>query len=231
MPDAHPRLSGLARRLFDRALKPPYVAIRAAVIHQLFERSSGIEARPVALAELGLAHEHRVDHVPSFWRTLRRILPEREVTGEDVFLDLGSGMGRAVFLAARDYAFRRVIGVEIAAPLHEIARRNLARNRHRLRCRDVELVNADVLAYRIPDDVTVVYLYNPFRGPVFAHVVDELCRSLDRRPRPLRVIYLNPVEEASLLASGRGRLLRAVRGWRPTRDWARANAIRMYALT
>jgi len=158
-----------------------------------------MEMRLVPLKELGLADEHRVNHIPSFWKTLPRILPPAEVSPDDVLLDLGSGMGRMVVFAAAEYPFRRVIGVEIASELHEIAQRNVARNRERLRS-DVELVNKDVLDYSIPDDVTVAYLYKPFSGPVFQHVIDELERSIERRPREIRIVYLAPREERRLLS-------------------------------
>jgi tRNA G46 methylase TrmB len=70
--------------------------------------------------------------------SLRRILPHREVNDHDVFVDVGSGMGRVVLQAAR-YSFRKVIGVEISETLHGIAWENIDRNRQRLRCGDIEL--------------------------------------------------------------------------------------------
>lgn len=126
--------------------------------------------------------------------SLRRILPPREVTDHDVFVDFGSGMGRVVLQAAR-YPFRKVIGVEVSETLHSIARENIDRNRQRLRCPDTELVHADALDYELPDDVTVAFLYNPFRGEIFATVIERLLQSVERNPRPLRIIYVNPIEE------------------------------------
>ena len=113
-----------------------------------------MEMRLVRLEEFGLADEHRVDHVPSFWKTLPRILPRNEVGPDDVLIDFGSGMGRVVVLAAKRYPFRRIIGVEISQQMHEIARRNVERNRRHMRCTEIELVNADVIDYTVPDDVT-----------------------------------------------------------------------------
>jgi tRNA G37 N-methylase Trm5 len=188
-----------------------------------------MEMRSVRLKEFGLADENRVDHIPSFWETLPRILPRKEVSADDVLIDLGSGMGRVVVLAARRYNFRRVIGVEISPQLHEIAKRNVERNRTRLRCTEIELVNADVLDYTIPEDVTVAYLYNPFTGPVFQHVVAELNRSVERNPRELRIVYLNPCEEERLLAFERISLVRTARA-APGRDDALWSSVRLYTL-
>ena len=57
--------------------------------------------------------------------------------------------------------------------------------------------------FDIPDDVTVVYFSNPFHGKPFATVVRALIASVDRNPRPLRIIYHNARDEDALLATGR----------------------------
>ncbi len=179
------------------------------------------------LGDLGIDAPGRVRYEPSGWLDLRRVLRPHEVEPDDVFLDLGSGKGRIVLQAAR-YPFRRVIGVELSASLGRIAAANVAARRDELRCADVKLVTADATRYAIPDDVTVVYLYNPFRGAVFASVVDRLVESLDRAPRPLRIIYRTPLEEELLLRTGRFRLVRTARGLRPGRAWSQKMSIRVY---
>jgi SAM-dependent methyltransferase len=164
------------------------------------------------------------------WGALSRgVSTAAEVSGDDVFLDLGSGRGRMVLLASR-YRFRRVIGVEVAEPLTAVARRNVASCRLRPHCGEIELVNADVLDYRIPDDVTVVYMFNPFRGAIFDAVVAELIASVDRRPRPLRLIYRNGRNCERLTSTGRFRLVRESLGLRPGRAWREATAVRLFVL-
>jgi precorrin-6B methylase 2 len=198
--------------------------------HVLFERRSGIRTSDVVMLEdLGLAAKDRVHYVPSGWLALRRILRKREVSPNDVFIDFGSGMGRVVFQAAH-YPFKRVIGVELSKELNDIAKENIERTIDRLTCKNIELINADVLDYEIPDDVTVVYFGNPFTGDIFASTVQKLKASLERNPRVLRIIYLNPIEEAILLREG-ARVERQVRGMRPSREWSRSNSIRMYTLS
>ena len=59
------------------------------------------------------------------------------------------------------------------------------------------------LAVDIPPDVTIVFLYNPFTGPIFEALIDKLLASVDAHPRPVRIIYHNPVEERILLGTGR----------------------------
>ena len=66
-------------------------------------------------------------------------------------------------------------------------------------------MTADVLEYEIPDDLSVVYLYNPFTGLLFARFLERLLRSLERRPRPLRLVYNYPFEHDHVIESGRFR--------------------------
>lgn len=191
-------------------LRKPYSWLRNNVGALLFERRYGVQTSgKVMLDKFGLAGADRVYYSPANWRTLRRSLRRQETTDSDVFIDLGSGMGRMVLEAAR-YPFRRVIGVELAKQLNDIARSNLDNTRLRLRCEQIELVQSDVLDYEIPSDVTIVFMNNPFRGTVFATVIENLIASVDRHPRPVRLIYGNPVEEAFLLGTGRFKRVRTV---------------------
>jgi hypothetical protein len=131
---------------------------------------------------------------------------------------------------ASRFPFRRVVGVELSPDLHQIAQRNVQTYRPRRRCAAVELVNSDVLDYEIPDDVTVVHMFNPFRGTIFASVVEKLLASAERAPRPLRIIYANPEEERQLLASKRLHLVGDVLpGWRDGTVPA-ARSIRTYVV-
>lgn len=220
----------MLRRLFAAVIRPPYVFARNGIGNLLFERRLGVRTSgDVELDELGIAAEGRLRYRPIGWLSLRRILPPSAVTADDVFLDIGSGKGRAVLLAAT-YPFRRVIGVELSTRLVDIAQDNVNRTKARLRCKDIVLVNADAESYNIPDDVTVVFMYNPFRGAIFAAVVENLLASYDRRPRPLRIVYANPIEESALLATGRVRMIKQVRGFRPGREWSRSNSVKLYAV-
>lgn len=210
-------------------LRTAYTSGRRYMGYVVFELPLGLETSAKArLRELGFDETERVQYEPSPWLVLRRALPKSSVSPHDVFLDFGSGKG-AIVLQAAQYPFRKVIGVELTPQLHAIARENLARALPTLRCKDVELVNSDALNYRVPDDVTVVYFYNPFFGGVFAKVVDELKASLARRPRTLRIIYLYPAEEATLIAAG-ARVTKVSRRLRPGRAWMLSATVKVFEL-
>lgn len=183
----------------------------------LYERRYGV--RTSEQVNLDAHDEVNIGYTPMNWRQLKWALPVRSVGPDDVFIDIGSGKGRAVLVAAVDYPFGRVIGVELTRELHETAERNMAAAAGKLRAGKVELVRADVREYRIPDDVTVVFLNNPVRGSIFVSVLDSISASQKRRPRPMRLIYHNPAEEEALLATGEWRKVRTIMRRRQRANW------------
>lgn len=111
-----------------------------------------------------------------------------------VFLDLGSGKGAAL-LYATEYPFKRIIGVEFSPELHRIAQRNVAGVR-RVRTPGhppVECVCMDVVDYPFPEEPTILFLFNPFKGQVLDAVIANLERSLRDHPREVIVIYYHPL--------------------------------------
>ncbi|MDX6662735.1 MAG: hypothetical protein QOG09_837 [Solirubrobacterales bacterium] len=205
-----------ARRSKLAALKglfgPRFRRIQRQLAVRVFDRGGLDTVEPASIEDLGLG-EHMHPYKASGRFFLRRALRAYEIGPADVFVDLGSGKGRIVCLAAR-YPFARVIGVELSGELSRIAQHNLETRRQRLACQRVELVTADLTAYEIPDDATFLYMFNPVDGPLFSAMLANIIASLDRRPRALRLIYVAPAEAAQIEASGRFRLVRASRGIR-----------------
>ncbi|MBV8991648.1 MAG: class I SAM-dependent methyltransferase [Solirubrobacterales bacterium] len=193
------------------------------------DRRLGIStAGRITLDRLGIQHPERVSYEPSAWRTLRLVLPPDEVRTDDVFIDVGAGKGRVVIEAAKHYEFRRVMGVELSPELASVARANVSAASS-LRSHDIEITVGDATQSRIPDDVTVIFLYNPFRGLSFEHFLACVFASLNRRPRPIRLVYRTPLEHDRLLRTGRFRLVREHRPLRPSESLRESGAVRLYA--
>ncbi len=109
----------------------------------------------------------------------------------DVFYDIGSGMGRVLCVAARGRV-GKVVGIELDGSLCAIARRNADRMSGRkamidVRCEDAS--SADL------SDGTIYYLHNPFGPETMRDVLGSIHRSLEARPRPVRIVYHNSVHE------------------------------------
>ena len=66
----------------------------------------------------------------------------------------------------------------------------------------------DVTDYRVPDDLTIGYLFHPFRDETLDALLQKIVDSIDRQPRRVRLIYAHPVQDSQLLATGRFRLLK-----------------------
>lgn len=191
-----------------------YAAIRSfrhRADHLLNERGLADTGSPAGREELGLVDPELVGYEASARRWLRRGLRGRAIGPGDVLLDVGSGKGRVVLEAARRYPFGRVIGVEISEALNEIARANLALAGERLRCREVEVITADASEWEVPDEVNYVYLFNPFEGAAFEALLGNLLASLERRPRPLTLIYGYPKMKSAIERSSRFRLAEVIR--------------------
>jgi SAM-dependent methyltransferase len=143
---------------------------------------------------------------------------------EFVFVDLGSGKGRALLLAS-EYSFQKVIGVEFSKDLVDIARKNIqgyqSTTQH---WRNIDVVHADAAEFALPDESVVLFLYNPFDRHVMAKVVENARRSWESRPREMVVLYVTP-DLAEICAYLSDRPLRAKSSPRrpniPGGDWKR----------
>jgi SAM-dependent methyltransferase len=155
------------------------------------------------------------DHVPVRPTRARQALHDLPIADHSdyVFVDLGSGKGRALFLAAK-YPFRRIEGVEFAVDLHEEATRNIARYRHReRRCGRIESLNMDAVDYRFPAENLVLHFFNPFGPAVMEKVLAHLAASIAAHPRHVVLAMLYP-ELAGLVEA-----LPFVRPYRRTRAY------------
>jgi SAM-dependent methyltransferase len=139
-------------------------------------------------AQLGINLPGCSNYQPISYSDLFRLLNRIEISSEDVFLDFGSGMGRALCVAAT-YRFRSVLGVEISAELCRIAEQNIHRARLRLQCQDVRITNANAAEYLVPLEVSIVYFFNPFGPTLLSAVFENLAASLRNAPRPLRLVF------------------------------------------
>jgi SAM-dependent methyltransferase len=114
------------------------------------------------------------------------------------FVDLGSGKGRALLLASR-YPFRRIVGVEIAPELSEVAAANIQRFAAPWRtCHEIESCNGDAAEFVYPAGPFVLFLYQPFLAPVLKRCLKNLAKSLSTEPREVYVVYVNPVFEREM---------------------------------
>ena len=190
--------------LFASVLKPAQLAMRRWVSLTIDRRLGICTTDELVARELGRdVAVYRRTWRALGWSGVFRVLRHLQPGPDDVLLDIGCGAGRVVSAAARR-PFARVAGLEIDPEFAALGRRNLATLRGR-RC-PAAVLEVDATEYEIPDDVNIVFLYNPFQGVVLDRVMERVFASHDRSPRRFRVVYANPVEADRLLERGRIRV-------------------------
>jgi len=115
------------------------------------------------------------------------------------FIDIGSGKGR-VLLMASDYPFRRNLGVELLPDLHRVAQENIGKYKSDWqKCSTIESICGDAREFVFPAEPMLLYLFSPLPESGFVQFLANLERSLRGHPRPLLLIYHNPLLEHLLV--------------------------------
>ncbi|MDE3200358.1 MAG: class I SAM-dependent methyltransferase [Acidobacteriota bacterium] len=119
---------------------------------------------------------------PEFFERACSYLPAEAKSYQ--FFDLGSGKGR-VLIMAREHGFRDITGVELSRSLNRTCKRNL----EKLKMTDVQVREEDASAIQFPDAPLVIFMYNPFKPPIFNKVIDHLAR----HTQPVYLVYVTPM--------------------------------------
>ena len=140
-------------------------------------------------------HRDGVAYQGADYQNTRRIIRVLDPGGNDCVYDIGSGMGRVACLFARR-PLRRFIGIDFDPSLCAAARENAARLTKKrapidIRCEDA--ANADLR------EGTLYFLYNPFGIGTLRDLLDNLEKSLDRKPRKVRMVYYNSLHEGEFV--------------------------------
>jgi len=110
------------------------------------------------------------------------------------FVDIGSGKGRALLMAAA-YPFRRIVGVELLPELNAIAQENIRKVPKDRPCDAIETVQGDAREFLFPPEPLVIFMFHPLPESGFRKVMENLRSSLKHKPRPAWLIYANPLFE------------------------------------
>ena len=114
---------------------------------------------------------------------------------EFTFIDIGSGKGRVLLMAA-DYPFRRILGIELLPALHRVAQENLsAYKSDSQQCFALETVCGDAREFVFPAEPILLYLFNPLPELALIEVMANLENSLRQFPRVVYLLYHNPLLE------------------------------------
>jgi SAM-dependent methyltransferase len=136
---------------------------------------------------------HGNNYAPVWPEQFRTALTTVPLRYEDyVFVDFGSGKGRALLLAS-EYPFKRIVGVEFSPELHAAAQRNISKYQSpRRKCAVVESMCADFLEFPLPLEPSVLFFFDPCDRSLLARMMARLSQSLKAHPRDLYLIYIAP---------------------------------------
>ncbi|RJQ56235.1 MAG: class I SAM-dependent methyltransferase [Nitrospiraceae bacterium] len=190
----------LSDRILDAyksyGLKSTIQASLVAVLDYLFDFRYGtdtvshVELKNLDINSENYSRGHRYASTPAI--AFKKLLDAIEFPDDSVFVDIGCGKGKMLLLAPH-FGFKRVVGVDFSEKLCECARKNISiyqqktgRNAH------IDVIHSDVVHYEIKDDENVFYLFNPFDEVILKKVLDNICSSVEKNPRPVYLIYYIP---------------------------------------
>lgn len=113
------------------------------------------------------------------------------------FIDVGSGKGRALLLAA-DYPFKEIIGIELLPELHRIAEENISRYKSESqKCSRLLSILGDATQYAFTQGAILLYLFNPLPENGLRALLTRLQQNLtlnsEKSTPALRISYHNPL--------------------------------------
>jgi len=153
---------------------------------------------------LGLFHSPYQPSDPALFREMLASLMQAGANinfKEFTFIDIGSGKGRALLMAA-DYPFRRILGIELLPELHSVAKANISKYKSdSQQCFAIDCLLSDAREFAFPPDPTVLYLFNPLPESGLVMMISRLKQSLQEHPRRVFVLYHNPLLEHVLTRS------------------------------
>jgi SAM-dependent methyltransferase len=125
----------------------------------------------------------------------------QEINANHNIIDFGCGKGRVLAVAAF-YGFTKIIGIDFAKELCEEARKNIAPVQKKFPDKIFTVIQANAVDYKIENDTTVFFFFNPFDEVVMLAVVKNILASLKENPREVYVVYLNPMHKEIFLSAG-----------------------------
>lgn len=164
-----------------------------------FEKIHSLDLNGIIKNEaLNSNHKHSLPHATAYqavWsRNLREIFLETRKTGYkfENFIDVGSGKGKACFYAQFKKEFNNVIGIEFSKTLIDIANRNKEKNFSK----NTNFIHTDATEYILPDQPSLVFLFNPFDSIVLGKFVTNNIKHF--RKHKSIIAYANDTERLCL---------------------------------
>jgi CelD/BcsL family acetyltransferase involved in cellulose biosynthesis/predicted RNA methylase len=167
----------------------------AAITDRALDRKNGITTYVPRLKRPPDPNAEVGPYEPLSYAGLRLVEAHIKPVPTDVIYDIGCGMGRiSCYFAQLNIA--KSIGVEIDAELATIAEANF-KTMHGKKA-ETALFVCDATQHDY-SDATIIIMYNPFNVQVMANFLKQVERSLETKPRHIRIVLANPVARAAFV--------------------------------
>lgn len=132
------------------------------------------------------------DSEATFYSDLVELFDNLKLTKDDTLVDLGSGLGRVLFLS--NHLFENFAkGIELRRRVHKKSLRNLQSyngNRNK-----IKIYKMNVLDYEIDSLDNYFFFFNSFSLDVLKEVVDKINESIKKDKRDVYIILAYPFVE------------------------------------
>ncbi len=170
-----------------------------------YERRYGLDTTGAddlqSLEEKGIETDNATLYMPASYELLHTIYKQLQWDSVAHFLDIGCGKGRALCVAAH-FGAKKLTGIDFSKEFCEAARKNLAITQQQVPGFAARVIHNDAFYFDIPDDANCIFFFNPFDDVIMSGVIENIEMSLERKPRTLQVLYVNPMQLHLFLEAG-----------------------------
>ncbi|MFT3908893.1 MAG: methyltransferase domain-containing protein [Ferruginibacter sp.] len=181
-----------------------YKGLSVFLISKLYDRSQknklkklGINHAPVtgdvSLIRSKALNNDAEENMPSSFYEFMEGLKKTGLKKTDVaLLDVGCGEGRILNFGMLLH-FKRVAGIDLADEALKNAIENCAKMKRLGFDTPYTVEHADAALYTIPENINLIYLFNPFREKTMEAFMDNVIGQINNRQSEMHVIYCVPV--------------------------------------
>ena len=113
------------------------------------------------------------------------IFKDFPINKTDEFLDIGSGLGLMCFGIKQNLCFKNIYGVELNKKSYDISIENLNTFKN---YDNIDFINKSIFNYRIPNTVSYIYCFNPFKQNI--QLLEKIllkCKKLNK----ITIVWMN----------------------------------------
>jgi len=155
-----------------------------------------LQIQTIGLREWGKKHKAYNRYEATPYTALEQLFSRYRFSKEDHVVDFGSGRGRVAFYIHNKFNIP-VTGIEANDKTLDEALRNKQSYRRKRNHLKAPIAFEFALAeqYKIDDEATCFYFFNPFSLRIFKKVIENIVQSVKRNERKIELIMYYPLPE------------------------------------